>query len=170
MKKICIVVSLLAFISVPMAASYAAELTIGTHASYYLPPEAGASSTVLLGADVSYNLDKYIEAQLSIEKSDYSASGNEYSRTNVPITIKAHYSPYSPLDPYVGGGVGYYDLKTNGVSNATAGLHALAGISINLAGLSGGLEYKYTIPNTNAWDVGYSSLTIDIKGASSFQL
>lgn len=170
MKKTMIL--LIASIMLPVIAllSFAADVRIGTHASYYIPPEAGASATVLLGADIDYDVDRYIEARLSIEKSDYTASGTQYSRTNVPITIKAHYSPYSSLDPYIGGGIGYYDLSTNGVSNATAGIHALAGVTMNLAGLSGGLEYTYTIPDTRTTGVGYSSFTLNINGGSYFQL
>ena len=142
----------------------AASLSIGTHASYFLPPESGASSTLMVGIDANYRIGGYFSAQLSIENANYVAGGKQYSLTPITLSLIAYPYPGAQLSPYVGGGIGYYDKKIDGVSDSTTGIHAMTGISVALQTFNAGFEMKYTIPDTKDMSVSYTSVSGNMTG------
>lgn len=150
--------------------SFAADLTIGTHASYYTPAEEGATPTLMLGVDADYKIGGYFTARLSIDNSNYSIAGTQYSMTPVTLSLIGHPYPDAAISPYIGGGVGYYDKKINGMSDSTTGIHALAGISMNFQTFIAGIEIKYTIPDLEDGSINYTSTTATMTGGLFVQL
>ena len=161
MKKIIASVIIFQILSFQV---FAASLSIGTHASYFVPPETGATSTLMMGIDANYRMGGYFSAQLSVENANYVAGGKQYSLTPITLSVIGHPYPNAPFNPYIGGGIGYYDKTVDGASASTTGLHAMTGIALNLKTVNAGFEIKYTIPDTRDMSVGYSSVSGNMTG------
>ncbi|MFC1559949.1 hypothetical protein ACFLZ2_00395 [Candidatus Margulisiibacteriota bacterium] len=167
MKKALLVLIILSFMSLQV---FAAELSIGTRVSYFMPPEAGASSTLMLGIDADYNLGPHFLAQLAVENANYTAGGSQYSLTPITLTLMGYPAPGAPLEPYIGGGIGYYDKKIDGVSASTTGIHAVAGIALNMLTFIAGFEIKYTIPDIKDGSINYTSVSANMTGGMYMKL
>jgi len=160
-KAMFIALSIVIFASMP---AFSASLSVGTHASYFVPPESGATSTLMMGVDAMYKMGGYFSAQFSVENANYIAAGKQYSLTPITVSLIAHPYPNAQLNPYVGGGVGYYDKRVDGASDSTTGVHVMTGINILLQNVNAGFEIKYTVPDTRNMNVGYSSVTGSMVG------
>jgi hypothetical protein len=136
--------------------AFAAELDIGTHASVYYPPEGGGN-TLMTGIDATYKIGPYFSARGDLDNSSYQAADHKYSLTSLAVTLIGHLLGDSNFDPYVGAGLGYYDKKIDGVTDASTGLNALAGISAHFQTFTAGLELKYVIPDTRHMETGFYS-------------
>lgn len=160
MKKILAITFLAALIS---AGAYAATLDIGTHASFYYPPEGGGN-TLMTGIDATYLIGPYFSARGDLDNSSYQTSDHKYSLTSLAVTLIGHLMGASTIDPYVGAGVGYYDKKTDGVSDTSTGLNTLMGITAHFQALNVGVEIKYTIPDARHMETGFYSLGGNMTG------
>lgn len=143
--------------------SLAADLDIGTHASFFIPPEGGGN-TLMTGIDANYRLNTYFSARGSIDNANYQTNEHQYSLTSLTVTLIGHLLGESSIDPYVGAGVGYYDKKIDGNSDSSTGLNALAGISAKFTTFSVGLEVKYIIPDTKHMETGFYSVGGQLTG------
>jgi len=160
MKKI---LAISAFILILCPIAFADDLDIGTHASFYLPPEGGGN-TLMMGVDANYRIGSYFSARGSIDNSNYSTSDHQYSLTTYTVTLIGHILGDSNIDPYLGAGLGLYDKKTDGISNSTTGYNALAGLAFRFPAFNAGLEIKYTIPDSRHMDTGYYSIGGQMTG------
>jgi hypothetical protein len=167
MKRTLLIVLILCSLSFQ---ALAADLIIGTHASYFIPPEAGASPTLMVGVDADYMIGPYFLAQLSIENANYTAGGSQYSLTPITLSLIGYPSPGATLEPYIGGGVGYYDRKIDGVSDSTTGIHAMMGIALNFQALTAGIEVRYTMPDTRDGSINYTSISANMTGGLYMKL
>jgi len=136
--------------------AFAADLDIGTHASFYYPPEGGGN-TLMTGIDATYKVGSYFSARGDLDNSSYQAADHKYSLTSLAVTLIGHLMGESNIDPYIGGGIGYFDKKTDGVSDTSTGLNALAGVAAHFQSLNVGVELKYTIPDTRHMETGFYS-------------
>jgi len=134
----------------------AADLDIGTHASFYSPPEGGGN-TVMAGIDATYRMGPYFSARGDLDNSNYQAADHKYSLTSVSITLIGHLLGASNIDPYIGLGVGYYDKITDGASDKSTGLNSVAGIAVHFQTFNAAVEIKYVIPDTRHMDTGFYS-------------
>jgi len=160
MKKI-LVASL--FLVIFIHGSSAADLDIGTHASFFIPPEGGGN-TLMTGIDANYKIGSYFSARASVDNANYSTADHQYSLTSLTITLIGHILGASSIDPYLGAGVGLFDKKIDGVSDSSTGLNALAGIAAHFPTFNAGLEIKYTIPDTGHMDTGFYSIGGQMTG------
>lgn len=160
MKRILAITFLAAAL---ISRAFAADLDIGTHASFFLPPEGGGN-TIMAGIDANYRLSSYFSARASVDNANYSANNHGYSITAVTVTLLGHLMGDSTLDPYVGAGAGLFDKKIDGISNSTTGLNAVAGIAAHFPTFNAGFEVKYTIPDTRYMDTGFYSVGGQMTG------
>jgi opacity protein-like surface antigen len=167
MKKLLAIAFCLFFAA---SASYSADLDLGTHASFFLPPEGGGGNATMVGVDANYKIGPYFSARGSVDNSNYVANTINYSLTSVTVTLIGHLLGSSPIDPYAGAGIGFYDKKTNGVSRDTTGLNALAGISMNFQTFTAGIEIKYTLPDTRYMNSGFYSIGGQMTGGMHLSL
>lgn len=159
MKKILVTL----FILLTCAGSFAADLDIGTHASFYVPPEGGGT-TLMTGIDADYRIGSYFSARGSVDNANYQTSEHQYSLTALTLTLIYHTLGASSIDPYLGAGAGLYDKKTDGVSDSTTGLNVLAGVSAKFQTFNVGFEVKYIIPDTRHMDTGFYSFGGQMTG------
>jgi hypothetical protein len=153
MRKI-LATSLLAVLM--CSGALATDLDIGTHASFYYPPEGGGN-TLMTGVDATYRIGPYFSARGDLDNSSYQTADHKYSLTSLSLTLIGHLNGDSIVDPYVGGGLGYYDKTTDGVSDKSTGLNALVGIAAHFQTFNAGVEIKYVIPDTRHMDTGFYS-------------
>jgi hypothetical protein len=153
MRKILATSLLAVFIC---SGALAADLDIGTHASFYAPPEGGGN-TLMTGVDATYKMGPYFSAKGSLDNSSYQAAEHKYSLTSVSITLIGHLLGASSIDPYIGQGIGYYDKKTDSVSDTSTGLNSVAGIAVHYQTFNAGIEIKYVIPDTRHMESGFYS-------------
>jgi hypothetical protein len=145
------------------AGALAADLDIGTHASFYSPPEGGGN-TLMTGIDATYCFGPYFSARGDLDNSSYQTADHKYSLTSLAVTLIGHLLGDSKVDPYVGGGLGYYDKKTDGVSDTSTGLNALTGITVHFQTFNVGVEIKYLIPDTRHMETGFYSVGGQMTG------
>lgn len=135
---------------------FSADLDIGTHASFFLPPEGGGN-TLMAGIDATYRLNDTFSARGSVDNASYSTSDHKYEVTSASADLIWHVLGKSFFDPYLGSGVVYYVKSTDGIASSTTGLNALAGLSLVFQTFSAGVEVKYTVPDANDMKTGYYS-------------
>jgi len=161
MNKILAITS---FVLVTMTAcAFGADLDIGTHASFFLPPEGGGN-TLMTGIDANYRVGPYFSLRGSVDNASYATNDHKYSVTSITLTAIEHLMGDSPIDPYIGAGAGLYDKTIDGDPNSTTGLNALAGIAARFQTFNVGFELKYTIPDTRYMETGYYSVGGQMTG------
>ena len=160
MKNILVVTIFLLFCS---SAALSADLDIGTHANFYLPPEGGGN-TLSTGIDATYRIDNYVSARGSVDNASYSANNIHYSLTSLTIDLIYHALGKNTLDPYIGAGVGYYEQKADLETTSSTGLNALAGILFHFQSFNAGIEVKYVVPDTHHMETGFYSVGGQLTG------
>lgn len=131
-----------------------ADLDIGTHANFYLPPEGGGN-TLMTGVDVSYKLNDHFSARGSLDNSNYTANGSAYSITMLSLTLIDHLLGSSAFDPYVGAGLNMSQGKVDTIETNMTGYNAVAGLSYKTSGVTVGVEIKYIVPDSRYMETGY---------------
>ena len=162
MKKLFIVTFILFLISNP---AFAGNLNLGAKASIYNPSVPGASPTIMYGIVADYDVNQMIHARGSVEYATYSIKDTSYSLMPVTVDIIAHLFPGFFVDPYFGGGVGYYKYTAGSVETSTTGLQAVAGISASIGAFYAGFEAKYYIPDASKTSEGQLSYGGYMTGA-----
>jgi len=141
----------------------AADLDIGTHASFYIPPEGGGN-TLMTGVDANYRIGPYFSARGSVDNSNYQTSDHRYTLTSITITLIGHLLGRSSIDPYAGAGIGFYEKRIDDSTLTSTGLNAVAGISANFQTFNAGVEIKYTVPDTKHMETGFYSVGGQMTG------
>ncbi len=118
----------------------------------------------MVGVDANYRMNDYFSVRGSVDNSNYSTNEHKYSLTMVMVNLIGHLMGKSSVDPYAGAGMGLSDKNTDGSSVTTTALNALAGIAVNIQGLTAGLEIKYTIPDTRDMNTGFYSAGGNLTG------
>lgn len=142
---------------------FAADLDIGTHASFYYPPEGGGN-TLMTGIDATYRIGPYFSARGDLDNSSYQTADHKYSVTSLAVTLLGHIMGDSNIDPYIGGGLGFYDKKIDGVANSSTGLNAVTGIAVHFQTFNAGIEIKYVILDTRYMETGFYSVGGNMTG------
>lgn len=166
MRKILAITFIAVLICAP---SFAADLDIGTHASFYLPPEGGGN-TLMTGIDATYRTGPYFSIRGDLDNSSYQTSDHKYSLTSLAVTLVGHPLGNSKIDPYVGAGLGLYDKKIDDLTDSSTGLNALAGISIHFQTFNAGVEIKYVIPDTRHMETGFYTVGGNLTGGLHIDL
>jgi len=152
------------FILLLCSGAFADDLDIGTHASFYLPPEGGGN-TLMAGVDATYRHSDYVSLRGSVDNSNYQATEHKYSVTWLTLDLIYHTMGRNVIDPYIGAGGGLVDKKVDSdPSLTTTSLNALAGISMNFQSLVVGFEVKYIIPDTRYMETGFYSAGGNLTG------
>jgi hypothetical protein len=151
------------------ANSFAADLDIGTHASFYAPPEGGGN-TLMTGVDATYRVGPYFSARGDLDNSSYQTADHKYSLTSLTLTLIGHLMGASNIDPYLGAGIGHYDKKIDGETNLSTGLNYLAGIAAHFQTFNAGIEIKYVIPDTRYMDTGFYTAGANMTGGMHIDL
>lgn len=125
----------------------AALMEVNGRFSFYNPPEAGAGTAFMYGLGLDFNFLPSLTLSTAIEYTAYSAGGHNYSLMPITADLIYHVIPLSPVDPYLGVGLGYYSKTTDGVGKSTVGGQLRAGVNFNLLVASAGLEARYIIPD-----------------------
>ena len=146
------------------SATLAAELDIGPHASFFLPPDGGGN-TLMTGIDATYRLNDNFSARGSVDNANYSSNDHKYMVTSFSLDLITHILGKSAFDPYIGTGVVYYEKSTDGISASTTGLNAIAGISMNFQTFSAGIEVKYVVPDANDMKTGFYTAGGQLAGS-----
>jgi hypothetical protein len=149
--------------------SFAGSVDIGTHASFYAPPEGGGN-TLMVGVNATYVLNSYFSARGDVDSSNYQANDHKYSLTSLTLTLIGHLLGNSAVDPYLGAGMGMYDKKTDDLSDTSTGLNALAGIAMHFPTIDLGIEVKYVIPDTRDMKTGFYSAGCNLTGGLHVRL
>jgi hypothetical protein len=149
--------------------SYAADLDIGTHASFYSPPEGGGN-TAMVGVDATYRLNNYFSARGSVDNANYRTTEHQYSLTSYTLDMLLHLMGAAQIDPYVGLGGGLNEKQIDGFPNSTTLMNALAGVTIHFPTFNAGVEIKYTIPDTRYMDTGFYSAGGNMTGGMHLSL
>jgi hypothetical protein len=158
------------FIVILMCApSFAADLDIGTHASFYYPTEGGGN-TLMTGVDATYRTGPYLSIRGDLDNSSYQTADHKYSLTSLAVTLIGHLLGESKIDPYVGGGLGFYEKTTDGLIDSSTGLNALAGIAVHFQTLNVGLEIKYVLPDTRHMETGFYTIGGNLTGGLHIDL
>ncbi|MFH1709730.1 MAG: outer membrane beta-barrel protein [bacterium] len=147
----------------------AADLDIGTHASFYYPPEGGGN-TLMTGIDATYRIGPYLSIRGDLDNSSYQAAAHKYSMTSLAVTLIGHLLGASMVDPYLGGGVGLYEKNTDGTVDSSTGLNALAGIAIRFQTFNVGVEAKYVLPDTRHMETGFYTIGGNMTGGLHIDL
>jgi hypothetical protein len=145
------------------SSSVAASLNIGTHASFYAPPEGGGN-TLMAGIDATYRLNSYFSARGDLDASNYQSNDHKYSLTSLSVTLIGHLLGSSSVDPYLGAGIGLYDKRTDDVTDRSTGFNALAGIAVHFPTFNLGIEVKYVLPDTRHMDAGFYTMGGNMTG------
>jgi len=147
-----IIIFTLIFSLLPGAAS-AGLLTLGAKASIYTPPEVGANPTLMYGFVLDYDINEIFHARAGASYTSYSVH-DDITDTNInytlmPITLNliAHFIPGGAIDPYIGGGIGYYSKTTDSVESSHTGGQAVAGINIKTGGINVAFEAAFIDPD-----------------------
>ena len=163
-KALCLSVILLMSIS---SAVLAGQLTLGAKAYIYNPPEEGASPSLMYGFVLDYDMNRYLHAMAEASYTSYAAKGINYTLMPITLNLVAHFLPGSPVDPYLGGGVGYYSKTADGVENSKTGWQTMAGVTFRVGNFYAGFEATYIVPDMSqstgsvAWG-GWASGTTSV--------
>jgi hypothetical protein len=144
----------LALLLMASGMSFAGDLTLGARAGVYNPPEEGAKPSFMYGFTLDYGINAYLHARADASYTSYAADGIDYTLMPVTINLIAHFLPGAPIDPYLGGGVGYYSKTKDGVEFSKTGAQAMAGFNFKIGGLNAAFEAMYIVPDLNHSDVG----------------
>ena len=124
----------------------------------------------MTGVDATYRIGPYFSARGDLDNSNYQSFDHKYSLTSLSITLIGHLLGDSNFDPYVGGGLGFYDKSTDGVTDSSTGLNALAGIIAHFQTFNAGLELKYVIPDTRHMETGFYTFGGNMTGGLHVEL
>lgn len=138
-------VILLLFLAAPQA--QASLIEVNGRFSFYNPPEAGASTVFMYGLGLNFNFLPSLTLATAVEYTSYSAGGHNYSLMPVTADLIYHVLPISPVDPYLGAGLGYYQKTTDGAAKSSVGGQLRAGVDFNLLVADARLEARYMIPD-----------------------
>lgn len=131
--------------------SIAGLMTLGAKASVYNPPEPGANPSLMYGFFLDYEINEYLHARTDASYTSYTAEGIDYTLMPITANLIAHFMPGSSVDPYIGGGLGYYSKTADGVETAKTGAQGIAGLRFTVGGLTAALEVTYIVS-----DLGHS--------------
>ena len=151
------------------ASSFAADLDIGTHASFYAPPEGGGN-TLMTGVDATYRVGPYFSARGDVDNSSYQTADHKYSLTSLTLTLIGHPMGASSIDPFLGAGLGNYDKQIDGLTDSSTGLNFLAGIAAHFQTFNAGIEIKYVIPDTRDMATGFYTVGANMTGGMHIEL
>jgi opacity protein-like surface antigen len=131
----------------------AGSLTLGAKASIYNPPEEGANPSLMYGFFLDYEMSKFLHARADASYTSYAAKDHNYSLMPITLNLIAHFIPDGNIDPYLGGGVGYYSYTADGMETSHTGAQAQAGLNFHIGGFSAAVEVSYIVPDINHSDV-----------------
>ncbi len=134
--------------------AYAGQLTLGAKASIYNPPEEGANPSLMYGFVLDYDINAFLHAQADASYTSYTADGIDYTLMPITVNLIAHFIPGGAIDPYLGGGLGYYSKTADGVETANTGAQAIAGFAFKVGGLNAAFEATYIVPDLSHSDKG----------------
>ena len=135
------------------------RLTIGANISLYDPPESGTSVSLMVGIRADYMINKHWSADAALEWTHYQDDrGLDY--TVMPMTSNLRFHPLGQylgkrhgevhLDPYLGGGIGYYRRIVEGDDRSSFGYQALGGLRLHgVPGLRASFEVRYIVPDAS---------------------
>jgi len=135
----------------------AGVLTLGAKASIYNPPEEGASPTLMYGFVLDYDINAHLHARAGASYTSYSAKGVRYTLMPITFNLIYHLMPGNFIDPYLGGGVGYYSKTEDGNEYGRTGGQAVAGMRFSVGGLNAAIEATYIDPNFDDLESGTMS-------------
>ena len=138
-------------------AANAGQLTLGAKASVYSPPEEGANPSLMYGFMLDYDINASLHARAEASYTSYTAKGIDYTLMPVTFNLIAHFIPGGAIDPYLGGGIGYYSKTAAGVETANTGAQGVAGLAFKLGGLNAALEASYVVPDLSHSEKGSMS-------------
>lgn len=150
-KVILLIIILLVAIS---SSAFAGLLTLGAKASIYNPPEEGANPTLMYGFILDYDINRILHARAGASYASYMAKGINYTLMPITFNLIAHFMPESNIDPYLGGGLGYYSKTVDGVESSKTGGQAIAGISFRIGNFNAAFEASYIVPDLSESDIG----------------
>jgi len=154
MKKILFLSVLISMIIIlPALPAAAGALTLGAKASVYNPPEEGADPSLMYGFFLDYEINKFLHARADASYTSYAASGHNYTLMPITIGLIAHFLPDAPIDPYLGGGIGYYSSTFDGSETSHTGAQAQAGLNFHIGAFSAALEVSYIVPDLDHSDI-----------------
>lgn len=157
MKKLFAISLLILILFSSSNLAYAGRLNFGAKASIYNPTISGASPTLMYGIVADYEVNPMIHARGTIEYTTYTVNNIGHSLMPVTLNIIAHFMPGTPIDPYLGGGAGYYKYVAGSDETSTIGLQAIGGIRISLGAFYAAFETSYYIPDAS--ETGEGSLS-----------
>jgi hypothetical protein len=120
-------------------------LVLGAKASIYNPPEDGANPSLMYGFVLDYDINRYLHAQADASYTSYTAKGIDYTLMPITFNLIAHFMPESNIDPYLGGGVGYYSKTVDGTERSRTGGQGMAGLNFHIGGFNASLELRYIV-------------------------
>jgi hypothetical protein len=122
-------------------------ITLGAKASVYNPPEQGASPALMYGFLLDYEINSYFHANAGASYTSYTANGNNYTLMPITFDLIYHIMPGASLDPYIGGGLGYYSKTINGSENSRGGAQAMTGVAFHIGNFNAAIEISYILPD-----------------------
>jgi hypothetical protein len=154
MKNLKLYLLIIIAFSLLVQSAHAGLLTLGAKASIYNPPEEGANPSVMYGFVLDYDINRILHARAGASYTSYTAKGINYTLMPITLNLIAHFMPESTVDPYLGGGVGYYSKTVDGVESSKTGGQAIGGITFRLEGFYAGFEVQYIVPDLAQSDIG----------------
>jgi hypothetical protein len=155
MKKyvVAVIIVLLA-----VGTSLAGVVDISGRAGVYSAPgTSGYSAMYGLAANVRLTDNWSIRG--SADTTSYMVGASSVTYTPVRLDVIYSQTVAGFFHPYAGAGVSYNTTTVTGLPSTTStGAQAEAGVSLNLGGLSVGVEYCYLVPDLNHTEVNASSL------------
>jgi len=144
------------------------RVTVTGRASIYIPPsEEGASGpAITVGLGINYRVSNHFSTDLTVEYVSYKMSKG--TKTLIPVTLSGIYkifSPGSPLQVYLGSGLGMYFSTVQNESSSTFGYHLLTGLNIRSTGIGNlRLEFRYYVPDINRPQSAGTSISFGMVG------
>ena len=129
--------------------AYAGQLALTAKASIYNPPEACAAPSLMYGFGLDYDINGYWHAMADASYTSYAAGGKNYTLMPITVNLIGHFAPGAPVDPYLGGGLGYYSKTVDGVENGRTGAQAMTGIAFKIGNFNAALEATYMVTDLN---------------------
>ena len=148
MKRLTLIMFLLFALALLNASpAFCGALTMGAKASIYNPPQEGASPSLMYGFFLDYEINKYVHTRADASYTSYSANGHNYTLMPITINLIAHFMPDGVIDPYLGGGIGYYSQTMDGAETSHTGAQAQAGLNFHMGAFSAAIEVSYIVPD-----------------------
>lgn len=134
--------------------AHAGMLTLGAKAAIYNPPEAGANPSLMYGFVLDYEINRMLHANAGTSYTSYTAGGVNYTLMPITLNLIAHFMPDSNIDPYLGGGLGYYSKTAAGVESSKTGAQGVAGLAFRVGGFNAAFEAQYIVPDLSHGEIG----------------